>query len=485
MFATMAPRTALRYIRYSAGLLCLTFALLTPSPVGAAQKGDFNRDGWVDIDDLAILAEHWLSYAPPTCPGDTTGDCSVTFDDFAELAERWQTLTCSPVTAAASSQENASLSALNVVDGTLATRWSSAFADNQWLELDLGQIRTVRGVQIYWEAAYAARYNVEVSTDRTQWTRVYTNDAATGNFNDIAWAAISAQYVRINCVQRATAWGSSIYEVYVKTNDDCLAAGVWELVWSDEFEGTQLNTDNWEPMIGTGSTAPFNYGLWGWGNGEFQYYTGRTQNINVQDGFLYLVARRENYGNRQYTSGRIRSANKQDFMYGKIEARIKVPTGGGMWPAFWMMPTGNTYGEPYLSWPGHGEIDIMETSNTTDRIGGTLHYGGNYPDEYGSSGGTYRPSGVNFSQNFHVYTLEWTPTRMRWYVNGVQYYTTTSWWSTRGAYPAPFNQRFHILLNVAVGGNYTGCPMPDDSCITATFPQQMAVDYVRVYRKNE
>lgn len=480
----MTPKTATHDDRFPAGLLCLSLVLMMFAPVGAAQQGDFNRDGWVDIDDLAILAEHWLSYAPPACPGDTTGDCHVTFDDYVDLAEHWQDLYCSPITATASSQENASLSALNVIDGTLATRWSSAFADNQWLELDLGQIRSVRGVQIYWEAAYAVRFSVEVSTDRIQWVRVYTNNAATGNFNDITWAAIPAQYVRITCVQRATAWGSSIYEVYVKTNDDCLATGDWELVWADEFEGTTLNTANWECMLGTGSTPPFDYGLWGWGNGEFQYYTARPQNVLVQDGCLFLTARREAYAGKQYTSGRVRSAGRQEFMYGRLEARLKVPTGGGMWPAFWMMPTGETYGRPYLDWAAHGEIDIIEAKNNTDRIYGTLHYGDTYPNNV-ISGGTFNPGGINFSDDFHVYTLEWTPTRMRWYADGVLYHTQTSWWSSRGAFPAPFDQRFHFLLNVAVGGYYAGCAEPDASCLTAAFPQQMVVDYVRVYRKNE
>ncbi len=103
----------------------------------------------------------------------------------------------------------------------------------------------------------------------------------------------------IHCLQRAAAYGFSICEVFVKTNDDCLASGQWDLVWSDEFDGTQLNTDNWECMTGTGNDAPFDYGLWGWGNGEFQYYTARTQNVYVQDGKLYLVARRENNDNRK------------------------------------------------------------------------------------------------------------------------------------------------------------------------------------------
>jgi beta-glucanase (GH16 family) len=452
--------------------------------VQAAIKEDFNRDGWVDMSDLLILAEGWLACNAPACPGDTTGDCCVTFQDAADLASQWQIFYCSPITATASSLENASYSAGNAIDGTLATRWASAFQDNQWLQLDMGQIRLVRGLQIYWEQAFASKYTIDVSVDGTAWTSAYTNNAGDGNFDDITFAATAAQYIRIHCLQRAAAYGFSICEVFVKTNDDCLASGQWDLVWSDEFDGTQLNTDNWECMTGTGNDAPFDYGLWGWGNGEFQYYTARTQNVYVQDGKLYLVARRENYDNRKYTSARIRSAGLQDFMYGKLEARIKVPGGGGIWPAFWMMPTGNTYGEPYSQWAAHGEIDIMETKYPTTSIHGTIHYGGRYPNN-ASAGCTYSPAGLDFSKDFHIYTLEWTPTRMRWYVDGNLFCTQTSWWSANGTYPAPFDQRFHFLLNVAVGGYYVGCTEPDASCITAAFPQQMEVDYVRVYRRNE
>ncbi|MHC4784057.1 MAG: carbohydrate-binding protein, partial [Planctomycetota bacterium] len=182
-----------------------------------------------------------------------------------------------------------------------------------------------------------------------------------------------------------------------------------------------------------------------------------------------------------YTSGKIISRYKQDFLYGRIEARMKVPTGGGMWPAFWMMPTDEVYG----GWAASGEIDIMETANNTDYIGGTIHYGGNWPyNQY--SPGTYSPGGVNFSDAFHVYTIEWEPDVMRWYVDGNLYSTKTSsiWYSDSdpGNPRAPFDKEFYIIINAAVGGNYTGCT--SSGCITASLPQQYLVDWVRVYQES-
>ena len=248
----------------------------------------------------------------------------------------------------------------------------------------------------------------------------------------------------------------------------------YELVWSDEFSGSSLNLADWEYMIGDGCS----YGVCGWGNNELEYY--RAENVSVQNGMLIIEARRENYGGKQFTSGRLRTANKRDFLYGRMEARIKVPTGGGMWPAFWMMPTDSVYG----GWAASGEIDIMETRNSTNFIQGTIFYGGGWPNQQ-SSTGKYEPAGVDFSQDFHVYTLEWEPDIMRWYVDGILYSTKTSsqWYSdgAPGNNRAPFDQRFHLLLNTAVGGNYTGCTSA--SCITAVFPQQMLVDWVRVYQK--
>ncbi|MHC4783783.1 MAG: carbohydrate-binding protein, partial [Planctomycetota bacterium] len=250
--------------------------------------------------------------------------------------------------------------------------------------------------------------------------------------------------------------------------------GAYQLVWSDEFDGTSLNTANWSYQDGDGCPN-----LCGWGNNELQWY--RSQNTTVSGGNLIITAKEESYGGRDYTSGKIISRYKQDFLYGRMEARIQVPTGGGIWPAFWMMPTDEVYG----GWAASGEIDIMETCNNTDYIGGTIHYGGNWPDNR-YSGGNYSPGGMDFSDAFHVYTIEWDLDEIRWYVDGNLYSTKTSslWYSDSdpGNPRAPFDQEFYFILNVAVGGNYTGCT--SSGCISASFPQQMLVDYVRVYQES-
>ena len=141
-----------------------------------------------------------------------------------------------------------------------------------------------------------------------------------------------------------------------------------------------------------------------------------------------------------------------------------------------MMPTDNIYG----GWAASGEIDIMESCNNMDFIGGTIHYGGAWPNN--TLQGVHILTGMDFSADYHKYTLEWEPTVMRWYVDGVLYSVKSSWWSSGGAYPAPFNQRFHILLNLAVGGTYTGIYNWQD--VTTNLPQQMLVDWVRVYQKD-
>ena len=247
------------------------------------------------------------------------------------------------------------------------------------------------------------------------------------------------------------------------------------LVWSDEFDGGSLNTANWTSITGDGCP-----GNCGWGNNELEYY--RPQNVAVAGGNLILTAREEYYGGRYFTSGKVVTRDKHSFLYGRIEMRAKLPTGGGMWPAFWMMPQDDAYG----GWAASGEIDIMESANSTDWIGGTIHFGGSWPDNT-YSGGTYSPGGVNFAADFHIYSIEWEPDQIRWYVDGVHYSTKySSQWYSNGAPGnplAPFDQDFYIILNSAVGGNYTGCT--DPGCITADLPQEYVIDYVRVYQETE
>jgi len=244
----------------------------------------------------------------------------------------------------------------------------------------------------------------------------------------------------------------------------------WSLVWSDEFNGTSLNTADWTIDVGNGCPS-----LCGWGNNELEWY--RPENVTLDGGHLVLTAKDESYGPSSFTSGKVHTRDKQTFQYGRIEMRAKLPVGNGMWPAFWMMPQDNTYG----GWAASGEIDIMESSNSMTSVGGALHYGGEYPSNTSTSGSTTL-GGTPFSDAFHTYAVEWEPGQIRWYVDGNLFLTryNSQWWSSGSSDPdAPFNQPFYIILNLAVGGWYTGCT--DASCVTASFPQEYRIDYVRVY----
>jgi beta-glucanase (GH16 family) len=245
------------------------------------------------------------------------------------------------------------------------------------------------------------------------------------------------------------------------------AQATYSLVWTDEFNGAALNTADWSYDIGTGCPS-----LCGWGNNELQYY--RSQNVAVTGGNLVIAAKAESFSGSSYTSGRIKTKGKRSFLYGRIEMRAKLPTGGGIWPAFWMMPEADVYG----GWAASGEIDIMEAANATTSVGGTIHYGGTFPaNTY--SGGSYTLGGANFADTFHLYAVEWEPDAIRWYVDNTLYYSRTSaQWYSNGAPAnprAPFDQPFYIILNAAVGGNYTG----RTSLAVYAFPQQYQI--VRVY----
>lgn len=235
------------------------------------------------------------------------------------------------------------------------------------------------------------------------------------------------------------------------------------LVWSDEFDGAQLDAGKWTPQIGDGC----NIGLCGWGNNELQWY--QAGNAFVSNGTLKIVARRDDVGGRRYSSARLNTKQKGDWTYGRFEARIKLPTGQGIWPAFWMLPTDETYG----GWPQSGEIDIMELVGKEPATAyGTIHFGLPWPNNR-QAGGSYSLLDGIFNDDFHTFAVEWAPGAIRWYIDDYLYSTKT----TADVSPRwPFDRRFHLLLNVAVGGNWPG--NPDN---TTVFPQTMEVDYVRVY----
>jgi len=229
-------------------------------------------------------------------------------------------------------------------------------------------------------------------------------------------------------------------------------AQTYQQVWADEFNGTAVNTANWAFETGGG----------GWGNNEKQYY--QASNATVANGELVITARKQAVGGMPYTSARLKTQGLKQFTYGRMEARIKVPLGQGLWPAFWMLGSNISS----VSWPYCGEIDIMEQINADSRCYGTAHWDSNGHAQYGQS--------TAMSANtYHVYSVEWTPDYIRWFVDGAKYNEMTITNGTGGT--EEFQRPFFLLLNLAVAGDWPGQTV-DESKLPAT----MNVDYVRVYQ---
>jgi beta-glucanase (GH16 family) len=233
-----------------------------------------------------------------------------------------------------------------------------------------------------------------------------------------------------------------------------------ELVWQDEFNGAAIDPSNWT----------FDLGASGWGNGEAESYTARPENARIEGGALVIEARQEKYQGSYFTSARLKTQGLRSFTYGRVEARIKVPAGKGLWPAFWLL--GADIGQ--AGWPACGEIDTMEYVGKEPRlVYGTLH-GPGYSGSLGISR-QYRAS-FDIADDYHVYAVEWEPTEVRWYIDGEQYSAVTK--ADVGGKEWPFDKPFFIILNLAVGGGFPG-PVALDT----RFPARMLVDYVRVYAK--
>lgn len=250
----------------------------------------------------------------------------------------------------------------------------------------------------------------------------------------------------IGCINNNSSNSNLIFSVLLKN---------WRLFWNDEFENS-LNESYW--TIETGGN--------GWGNNELQFYTNRIENIKVENGYLNIIARKENYNEKNYTSGRIKTQNKVYNTYGRIESRIKLSSiGQGLWPAFWLL--GNNIAE--VGWPKCGEIDIMEHINTTKKVVGTIHYQeGNF---YKYSTGEI--SNINITE-WHIYAIEWNPKEIKWFIDGIEFhYENINFFISR----EEFHQPFFIVLNIAIGGNWPGF-IVDDSM----FPVTMYVDWIRWYK---
>lgn len=234
------------------------------------------------------------------------------------------------------------------------------------------------------------------------------------------------------------------------------------LVWADEFEGSSLNTTFWAHETGNGAN--------GWGNNELQYY--KPQNTSIQDGHLVITAKKESIEGKEYTSSRIITKGKKDFRYGRVDIRAALPKGQGIWPALWML--GSNFDS--VSWPACGEIDIMEMvggSGRENTVHGTVHW--QNEGKHAQFGGKTTLSSGTFSDQFHVYSILWDATSIRWLVDNKQYHVI----DTTPAELDEFRRNFFFIFNVAVGGNWPGSPNS-----TTSFPQHLIVDYIRVFQAN-
>ena len=268
----------------------------------------------------------------------------------------------------------------------------------------------------------------------------------------------------------------------------------WVLVWSDEFDGDRIDPAKWDFDLGNGF---FDYKshTWiaGWGNEELQYYTREPENVFVKNSQLTIRAVKEALHGCGYTSARLKTRKRDGTplftkLYGKFEFRAKVPWGKGLWPALWLLPQDDAYG----GWAASGEIDVMEiVGEKPHQVLNSIHFGSVYPLRSLVTHVHDLPGGSTVA-DWHVYTVEWEPGEIRFYVDGVHTSTQSVWWSCSktvdGAgveakrkadindWPAPFDQPFYIVMNVAVGGNFPGVPNP-----TTQFPAELVIDYIRVY----
>jgi beta-glucanase (GH16 family) len=253
----------------------------------------------------------------------------------------------------------------------------------------------------------------------------------------------------------------------------------WQLVWSDEFDGEALDAGKWNIEEWPARKV----------NDEDQAYTARPENIRLEDGLLVIEARKEEYQGGHYTSGRVHSSGKGDFLYGRIEVRARLPRGRGTWPAIWMLPsdpyryaTSCTEGEDWQgsstcnAWPNSGEIDIMEhVGYQMGHVHGTVHNEAYYWLKWEQRKGRILIDDVDAA--FHTYALEWTPERIDIYVDDSLYFTYMN--EHDGWRSWPYDQPFHLVLNVAVGGGWGRAGGPIDDTV---FPQRMLIDYARVYQ---
>ncbi|OLF08048.1 licheninase [Actinophytocola xinjiangensis] len=369
-----------------------------------------------------------------------------------------------------------------------ATRWATSatngWVDPGWITIDLGATATIESVVLQWDPAYAVDYQLQVSDDNATWRTMYTTTSGTG-FKETVTVSGTGRYVRMYGTERSNGYGYSLWEFQVYGTGGAPtqpppappAPDFDNLVWSDEFNGANGSTPDpakWTPEVGPGV------------NNELQYYTNNDNARMDGAGNLVIQARRQvtpgsacppdpNSGGSttcQYTSGRLNTAGKFETTYGRVEARIKVSSTQGLWPAFWMLGGNFFDGVP---WPASGEIDILEhIGREPTLVHSTLHA----PAYFGAGGhGAPLELGTNASAAFHVFAVEWDASHMTFFVDDNPFFTVDRDQLERTRGPWVYDHPFFIILNNAVGGDWPGPPGPG-----TVLPQNMMIDYVRVYR---
>jgi beta-glucanase (GH16 family) len=365
-----------------------------------------------------------------------------------------------------------------------ATRWatssSTGWVDPGWISVDLGATATVSKVVLQWDPAYATAYKLQISNDNANWQDIYSTTTGKG-FKETLTVSGTGRYVRMYGTARSSTYGYSLWEfqVYGTGGSPIAPPAVpanptfpaTNLVWQDEFDtpaGSTPDAAKWTPEVGPGV------------NNELQYYTNNANAKMDGAGHLVIQARREVTagsacpgGPCQYTSGRLNTYGKYSLTYGHVEARIKVTGTQGLWPAFWML--GSNFFDSKTPWPNSGEIDIMEhVGKVPNSTYSTLHA----PAYFGAGGfGSPFDLGSDVSAGFHVFGVDWDSTHMTFTVDNTKFFTVdrANLEATRG--PWVFDHPFFIILNNAVGGDWPGAP---DA--TTVLPQDMVIDYVRVYK---
>ncbi|MFD5831504.1 discoidin domain-containing protein [Lentzea sp. NPDC060358] len=370
-----------------------------------------------------------------------------------------------------------------------ATRWAtsatSGWVDPGWISVDLGARATISKVVLQWDPAFATAYRLEVSDDNATWRQIYATTTGRG-FKETLAVSGTGRYVRMYGTARSNGYGYSLWEFQVYGTGGAPVTPPplppnpsfpGRLVWSDEFTlpaGTAPDASKWQPETGPGV------------NNELQYYTNNNNARHDGNGNLVLQARREvtpgsacpvdpvsGSGTCQYTSARLNTYGKFSFTYGRVEARIKVSSTQGLWPAFWML--GADFFDQRRPWPYTGEIDIMEhVGKEPNRVYSTLH-----APAYNGAGGYGSPLdlGQPASSAFRTFAVEWDSSHMTFSVDGTRFFTVDRdvLETTRG--PWVFDHPFFIIINNAVGGDWPGPPGAGTQ-----LPQDMVLDYVRVYQ---